>query len=69
LCKFNVSANSLAGTAVNKSCLLANTKMGTPANFSSSNNKFNSVPVSSKRFLSALSMTYTYFIGTPKLDQ
>ncbi|KFM78011.1 hypothetical protein X975_18878, partial [Stegodyphus mimosarum] len=56
--KFNPSANSLAGAALNKSCLLAKTSNGTPANFSSANSSASSTPVSSNRFLSALSITY-----------
>lgn len=40
--RFRPSASSLAGAALNKSCLFANTSSGTPANFSSASNSANS---------------------------
>ena len=50
----------LAERAFNKSCLLANTRRGTPASLSSSRSLPSSGPTSvSARFLSALSTTYS----------
>ena len=42
VCNSSPSATSLAGAALNKSCLLANINTGTPINFSSSNNSLSS---------------------------
>ena len=52
------SRTSAAGSALNKSCLLAKTNRGTPASLSSSLiNSFNSLLTSSNRAVSALSIT------------
>jgi hypothetical protein len=57
--KMNQLRTSAASHAFSRSFLLANTSSATPARVSSSNNAFNSSPVSSMRFRSELSTTYT----------
>eukprot|EP01107_Rhizomastix_libera_P007631 TRINITY_DN22655_c0_g1_i2.p1 TRINITY_DN22655_c0_g1~~TRINITY_DN22655_c0_g1_i2.p1 ORF type:complete len:101 (-),score=20.70 TRINITY_DN22655_c0_g1_i2:73-375(-) len=58
LCNSSDSAISCGVADPTKSCLFARTITGTPFNFSSSRSKFNSIPLSSKRFESELSITY-----------
>jgi len=45
ICIITISHTSEAGNAVDKSCLLAKTKTGTPANLFSSNKVLNSIPL------------------------